>query len=1599
VRRILHIAGIMILIVLVVFIGSYFWLRSSNGEQFLKNKATQLVENATGFQASISTLRTNIFSNLTLHDVIIQDSSSSGRIRIPTVNVDYTLFPLIHSTVEIDSILSRGIHLQLSQEFINRLSGGKSPKQGSGKSKFTLNIGYADVDSVSVEYTNPQQDVTLRVSGMRAKSINQHLFIIQINTIGGSYQGKSIPESRARIELKERDSLWEIDTLTVRSAHSFISMNGNYLAKSGLLDLSFNNNIGQDYIAFAKQFLPTQIAGQTTIRPINFQGQLRRQDSLMHYFGSLKTAKISYDTLSVYNPELVFSGNQDTLYIKHLRAIVGKSSDTLRVKGYADWKKRSIYVDAITHLSSLDYVQSFIPINSTLDASMDFSVKGSIPYSNLKDITGDFTLRLNDLKYAEKAFQNIKATAHIADNRFSAKIIQGKNSIISTGINQWPLQFQAEANIVDFKEISAITNIALSGSTQIKATGLIGEKDKLNISGVINSENSLNNSDLSAKLHVPYRYKNNRLSIEKGIVQIADLKPDTVNADVQLQPNLSAKITIKEPKIEGQPRQGSLSAKVQSDSANQYTGEIHLNQIAIQRWLGIGTDLSGEITGQLNLGTSFTYANQNLSGKGRLQINSLRLSKTVFDSTVVAFNLDSTGIDIAEGRSYYGDYIADISGHIPFNTSEQMSVKIDANNLPLSSINPFVPDDMYLQGQLNPNITIAGTVASTEITGKVLLDSGYVVLSSQLSPMRELSAAINFQGKQIEVQFISFRYNDYPVTISGKGSYAPSFNGMVDVKPNGTINLFYSHELQDSLSVTLNQIPLDLLKPILPSTLTSATNIDGSLNGRYLFTNKTEVVTDFSASRAGYKDGPDWNLKFAAEMMNQELIIHNAELGVTPGKAVLQARVPIHLDSTSQQLFSSKDSVSASLNIDHFELNQLNPFLQTTTVKSGVINSSITVDGKLGAPDISGNFNLDSLNTTSALQTLNTTNGNVQISFNGQTITIQTFQAKVNSVPVNLTGKVNYSGKSFKTHLTGTVNASGKLIADIYNNSPKDSLDGQIDVQGISISDLAKMRQIDRNIQGSLNFQLGLQGSRTAPVMDFSGNIQQLQMEKVQFADVQLYAGYKDKIVRLDSLYISNNNSQILLTGEYHAAVDLQSFSVTPQDKPYQFDFSVKSFPLTTLDVFTKSTMNFTGNLNADLHYTNPNKRSGIHGSLTIDSFGMDLPYFQQSIQNGNLQLQFARSGIQINKGQFFIDKTPVNLQGKLDFTELEAAQYNLTLNTDKLSLRRKGEMQFTLSPTNLRVVSRKGEPVIIDGKIQFASFKYTKPVQNIRLLSLIGTRTVRPPQFTQQMMQDVRLNIAIQMLQNSKVENNVANIDFTTDIQLSGPLFQPRYTGRVQSNSGKIFYLGKTFEIEQGNVLFGENPGLNPNLNITAKTVIPAGENVDNIDYTIRLNITGTLHQPQVQFSSDPSTRPHTNEPLSYSDIIGLLAIGKPRDQFSAASGEGNFQQLLVRQAQRFSSQKIASYVEYRVGRLLDLDQVAISGNLFDLTGARGPTFTAQKSLSSKLTITYSTAIGNSNVQGVRLNYELTPKIYIVTETNQQEDYGIDLKYKIKFK
>lgn len=1597
-RRVLLIS---VLVLLLLIAGGLVWLTSSSGERFLKRQAENAIENAIGFQTRIGDLSTNLFSSLELREVNLQDIKTGSIVRIPYVKVDYKLFPLIHSDIKIDSVLSHGLTLRIDQQTIDSFTGGaKSQSKSQKPPKWQIHIGYADISSASITYSNLEQHIQVNASGLRAISHDQNRFDVTLDTISGIYQNKRLVTMYGRILASQANDEWHLDSLRMASQQSEIIASGYYVMSSGEFELQHDERIGNDLIAFLQGFLPAYMRNRLSVQPVSIEGKASAtaNGKNLAYSAKINSSEIQYDTIRVQQPSLAFHGNPDTVIIDGLTAQLGKTSDTLNVSGYINRKQKSLNTKARISLTSLDYVQHFFPMDSSLDAHLRLRFDGTIPYNDPLNSRGKISMNLTDLTFRQKSYQKIRMTAQISDQQVKASIQQTSNTLTLEGSSGWPLQISGRLNINDYSLATAFVDYQLAGSTDVGFDAKITEQGEFNIAGKLSSANELSRG-MPIQVYLPFTVSNSRLAIKSGTARIADLTPDTLHLDLQYQPTLDASLTILEPKAEGQSQQGELRAKVASDSSRVFAGKLDMTHIAIQRWLKFATDVRMQPAGAINMTSQFRAGSDSVNGTGILEINSARFSSAIFDSTMIRFKFNQNGLTIREGKSQYQDLIANIKGYVPFNTEDSIAVSVSAQDLPLDAVNPFLQTGTYLQGTITPNLKITGTLNQPRLEGKVTVDSAYIAINPRLAPMQSVSAAVKLQGRGFDIQYIKARYNDFPLTVTGTGTFTPSFNGSIDVKSGGSIDLQYPGTPKDSLRLVFDDIPMELFQPYVPHELAVAGKLNGQISGINLFDSTRTLLSDLNVNRKGYDGGSDYNFAWQASLENQIFRVDESRLDMPDGSARFTGVIPIHFDSTRNGLFANSDTIEAHLIVEQLGLSQFTPFVNLGEIESGVVRASVDMSGKLANPDINGQLFANSISITSNVQKWNLDDGNLAVRFEGDSISVEQLTAKINSVPIDFTGQVAYSPEDFRAVLQGDVNQTGKLNAYLYNNYPADSLNASLDIKNLRFGDLLSMQQMDRNLKGGMNLHIDASGSRTFPVFDIAGSISDLQMEKVSFQQVHLRSSYRNRRLQFDSLYIAGTNSEVSVTGAYPVDINLNTLSITPVDTSYSLNLQIQNFPMNSFEAFTAGEYNLTGNLNASAKLSSNGKTSSIDGYLEAAQLAFSLPYFDQKAENGDIRFNFSNRNVRIAKGQMTVNQTPINFSGNLDLTTPEQAQYNVTVSTDKLSLSREGEMQFTLAPTNLQLTSKKGQPVYINGEVQFASLKYTKPVQNIQLLSLIGTKTVQPPQFTQNMLHDIRLDLAIRLPDNGSVENNIVELNFTADIQLSGPLFQPRYTGRIQSNSGKIYYLGKTFNIEQAAITFGNNLGLNPDLNITASTVIPASQNVDKIDYKIVLLVTGSLHQPQVQFTAEPPTRPHTTDQLTQSDIITLLAVGRPREQFSSSSGEGNLQQVLLRQAQRFSSARISSYVEYRVGRLLDLDRVAIEGNLFNLSGAQGPTFTAQKSLSSRLTLTYSTSIGNSNVQGVRLNYELTTHWYITTETNQQEDYGIDFKYKLKFR
>jgi translocation and assembly module TamB len=150
---------------------------------------------------------------------------------------------------------------------------------------------------------------------------------------------------------------------------------------------------------------------------------------------------------------------------------------------------------------------------------------------------------------------------------------------------------------------------------------------------------------------------------------------------------------------------------------------------------------------------------------------------------------------------------------------------------------------------------------------------------------------------------------------------------------------------------------------------------------------------------------------------------------------------------------------------------------------------------------------------------------------------------------------------------------------------------------------------------------------------------------------------------------------------------------------------------------------------------------------------------------------------------------------------------------------------------------------------------------------------------------------------------------DSVSRLALEGTLSADRGTYRL--NLGVV---QRTFQVEQGRVVFFGEAELNPTLDISAIHNVRSAQ-TDNAgrDVRVRVRIYGTLEQPRIELSSADAT-----VAMSTSDLLSYLVTGSPSFELGAAGNEN------LRTAAAILLPTLGSYLGDRfAGGALDLFQI----------------------------------------------------------------------------
>ena len=263
------------------------------------------------------------------------------------------------------------------------------------------------------------------------------------------------------------------------------------------------------------------------------------------------------------------------------------------------------------------------------------------------------------------------------------------------------------------------------------------------------------------------------------------------------------------------------------------------------------------------------------------------------------------------------------------------------------------------------------------------------------------------------------------------------------------------------------------------------------------------------------------------------------------------------------------------------------------------------------------------------------------------------------------------------------------------------------------------------------------------------------------------------------------------------------------------------------------------------------------------------------------------------------------------------------------------------------------------------------------------GTRdAVSAPTTSSPYLRNLQFDIHAVSSPDARLEWTGSRFDTEADLRVRGTWEHPILLGQIRLLNGEMNFRGSRYRLTRGEITFSNPFRLEPALNVEAVTTVQ--------QYEITLAISGPASKLSLSYRSDP--------PLPSGDVITLLALGRTGEESQLRSAGG---QAAEAGAGTILSEAISSQLGGRLERLFGISRFRVDP-FVPATGAdqnAGARITVEQQVRRNLVITYSTNVTSSQQQVIQVEYNVSRDVSIVGLRDQNGTFGIDVKFKKRFK
>jgi translocation and assembly module TamB len=237
---------------------------------------------------------------------------------------------------------------------------------------------------------------------------------------------------------------------------------------------------------------------------------------------------------------------------------------------------------------------------------------------------------------------------------------------------------------------------------------------------------------------------------------------------------------------------------------------------------------------------------------------------------------------------------------------------------------------------------------------------------------------------------------------------------------------------------------------------------------------------------------------------------------------------------------------------------------------------------------------------------------------------------------------------------------------------------------------------------------------------------------------------------------------------------------------------------------------------------------------------------------------------------------------------------------------------------------------------------------------------------------QNMRLNVSVATADNLNLASSKVSIGGAANLSLGGTLADPVVLGRMNLNSGEIFFMGKRYDIQSGTIEFANPVRTTPVLNLYAKTTVQ--------QYDITLNFVGPVDRLRTNFTSDP--------PLPPADIINLIGFGQTAEQ--AATSPSTPATL---GAESVLAQGAASQVAGKIENLTGISQLTIDPLAGNSQANPGAQVAIQQRVTGNILLTFSTDVTSTENQAIQVQYQIKKNLSVSILRDEYGGYAADVR------